>query len=132
MKTAKVKSKGLMPVSCKCELNLKAGEIGLKLSLKKKGKGIQHYTAKGKEKYAEYFLASLVKTFADLMDIKDIDLVKYQYEESNMLKIGAKEDQDISNSEAQTRDMLAIQKVINEAASEGVQEYKSLENEKRD
>ena len=121
MKTAKVKSDGLQETNCECKLNLKAGEIGLRLSIKDKGKKIKHYTAKGKKKYSEYFLASLVKTFADLMDIKDIDLVKYQYESNDLVKVAKKEEKDLKDSEKQTEAMLAIQEVIREAAKEGPQ-----------
>ncbi|MCK5615205.1 hypothetical protein KAR91_75780 [Candidatus Pacearchaeota archaeon] len=116
MKTAKTKSEALAPVDCKCKLNLKAGEIGIKVSVKERGSEVKHYTAKGKIKYVEYFLAAIVKTFADLFKIEDIDLVKYQYEENNMMRIGNKEGKDLSDAEAQTRDMLAIQKVISEEA----------------
>lgn len=115
MKTAKIKSEALKPVDCKCKINLKAGEIGIKVSVKKRGQEIKHYTAKGKEKYVEYFLAAIVKTFADLFKIKDLDLVKYQYEEHNMTCIGNKETKDLSVAEQQASAMAAIQDVINES-----------------
>ena len=121
MKTAKTKSEDILPVDCKCKLNLKAGEIGIKVSVRRKGAAIKHYTAKGRIKFAEYFLASIVKTFAELFAIKDIDLVKYQYEENNMMCIGKKEEKDISDAEAQTNAMLEIQKVIKGEAKKGIQ-----------
>ena len=68
------------PTKCSCELNLKGNEIGIKLSIRKRG-GIKHYTAKGKIKDTEYFLASIVKTFAKLFGMGDIDVVRYQSEE---------------------------------------------------
>lgn len=115
MKIAKIKSDGLqLAKGCKCKLNLKAGEIGLRLSVKERGKEIKHYTAKGKRKNAEYFLGSLVKTYLKVLNMPDdIDLVKYEDVTESITK---KESKDLSNNEKQTNAMLGIQKEIDEAS----------------
>jgi len=117
MKTAKSKQDELKLVNCKCvdQVKLKTGEIGLKLSIKPKGKEVQHYTARGKEKNALYFLMSLVKSYTNLFNIKDLDLVKVSYDDGDSISISKKEEKDLSDAESANRAMAAIQEVIKES-----------------
>jgi len=111
MKTAKTKSKGLQEGDV---LNLKSGEVGLKLSVRKRGQKVKHFTSKGKIKNAEYFLASLVKTYLKVLGMKDdIDLVKYDDVD---ISLSGKEKKDLKDNEARTQAMLGIQKEIEKAS----------------
>ena len=125
MKTAKSKQDELKLVDCKCvdQVKLKTGEIGLKLSIKRRAKVVQHYTARGKEKNALYFLMSLVKSYTNLFDIKDLDLVKVSYDESDSVSVSAKEEKDLSDAERSNRAMAEIQKVIDGEREKSIKEF---------